>query len=62
MKHLDDLPDLITPDQLCEVTDELDVQAVRAACRRGEMPATKVGRKWFIVKKLLIEGKVTEVA
>lgn len=61
MKKLAELPDLITPEQLCEVTGDLSVQAVRAACRRGDLPAAKIGRKWFIIKESLI-GKEEEVA
>ena len=61
VKKLAELPDLITPEQLCEVTGDLSVQAVRAACRRGDLPAAKIGRKWFIIKESLI-GKEEEVA
>ena len=62
MKTLDELPDIITPYELCELRDDLSVQTVRAACRKGTMPATKVGRNWYIVKKLFVEGKAKEIA
>lgn len=44
---LKDLPALLTPNKFAEVTG-CDPNDVRVRCRKGKLPARKIGGKWFI--------------
>lgn len=53
---LRDMPPLFTPQQLVDMTGgELSASTVRRKCATGEVPAVKVGKKWFIVRDRLLE-------
>lgn len=47
-------PDLMTVADVCEATG-LSAQTVRISCASGELPAVKIGRRWFVPKSRLIE-------
>ena len=46
--------DLLTVEDLCEVTG-LSRQTVRACMAGGQIPAVKIGRRWFSPKARLAE-------
>lgn len=50
---LSDLKPLITPNDLAEITG-LNANVVRKLCDQGEIPARKIGAKWFIPRDLLL--------
>lgn len=52
---------VLTVAQVAELM-HLSEQTVRAACRRGELPAVHVGRRWLISAEKLkrfLEGEAT---
>lgn len=52
-----DMPPLFTPQQLADMTGgQLNVSTVRRKCATGEIPAVKVGKKWFVVRDRLLES------
>ena len=49
--ELREMPPLLTPQQLADMTGgQVNVSTVR-----GEIPAVKVGKKWFVVRDRLLE-------
>lgn len=50
-------PPLITPDELSRMTGgESKPDVIRRKCREAELPAVKIGNKWYIVKEMLFRG------
>lgn len=62
---LDDLPDLITPDMLAELTaqpgENLRAKAtsIRRMCAEKSLPAVKIGTKWYMSRDVVL-GDVME--
>ena len=55
-EELREMPPLFTPRQLADMTGgQLNECTVRRKCASGEVPAVKVGKKWFIVRDRLLE-------
>ncbi len=42
-------PDLLTVGHMQEITG-MSAQAVRTSCASGQIPAVKIGRRWFVPK------------
>lgn len=54
--ELREMPPLLTPQQLADMTGgQVNVSTVRRKCAAGEIPAVKVGKKWFVVRDRLLE-------
>lgn len=54
--ELREMPPLLTPQQLADMTGgQVNVSTVRRKCAAGEIPAVKVGKKWFVVRDKLLE-------
>lgn len=54
--------DLLTVDDLCTITG-LSSQTVRSEMRAGNLPARKIGRRWFVPRTALVayfEGSTNE--
>ena len=49
-----DLPDVMTPKDAAQVLP-FSLNTIRELCASGELPARKVGRRWLIPRKLLID-------
>lgn len=47
---LNDQPVLMSPKQFSELTG-LNRETVYRLCNRGEIPAVKIGKRWFIDRK-----------
>lgn len=55
-EELREMPPLLTPQQLADMTGgQVNVSTVRRKCAAGEIPAVKVGKKWFVVRDRLLE-------
>lgn len=55
-EELREMPPLLTPQQLADMTGgQVNVSTVRRKCAAGEIPAVKVGKKWFVVRDKLLE-------
>lgn len=55
-EELREMPPLLTPQQLADMTGgQVNASTVRRKCATGEIPAVKVGRKWFVVRDRLLE-------
>lgn len=48
-RNLTDLPLLIPVETMAELLNKSEA-AVRLDCRKGRVPAVKVGRRWFILR------------
>lgn len=49
-----DYPELLEPCHISEITG-LNVVVVRRMCKRGALPAVKIGSRWFVPRPSLIE-------
>lgn len=47
-------PELLEPCHIAELTG-FNVVTVRRMCKRGELPAVKIGARWFVPKASFIE-------
>ena len=54
---MNDLPVLLTPETIKELVPEgtISTRAIRNACAEGSLPATKIGRRWFIPRDKFFE-------
>ncbi len=43
----DGLPDLLTAQDVCDLTGA-SLQTVRRACAGGQIPAVRIGRRWYV--------------
>ena len=50
---IDDLPDLLTPQDLIDVLPGVGRDAVYLLLQRGEIPSVRIGRKFVIAKAAL---------
>lgn len=44
----------MTPDEIAALTG-VCARTVRRACERGELPATRIGRRWVISRELFMK-------
>ena len=44
-----DLPDLLTPKDLARLTGQCEA-TMRALCAKGELPAVRIGKRWYVPK------------
>ena len=51
---LDGYPDVLNIGHVCEITG-LSAQTVRQECSRGNLPAVRIGRRWFVTKPMFID-------
>ena len=51
---LDSYPDVLNIGHVCEITG-LSAQTVRQECSRGNLPAVRIGRRWFVTKSMFID-------
>ena len=49
-----DYPDLLTPAHIAEITGQCEATA-RAMCARGELPAVRIGTRWYVPKPSMVE-------
>lgn len=47
-------PDLLTPAHIAEITGQCEATA-RAMCARGELPAVRIGKRWYVPKPSMVE-------
>lgn len=51
----DGMPPLVTPQQLADAMGgTVSAKTIRRACANGDVPAVKIGRKWFIPRDKLL--------
>ncbi len=53
-KILPDYPDLLGIPHLVEITGQ-SAQTMRGLCARGELPAVRIGRRWYVPKASFVE-------
>ena len=46
--------DLLNVEDLCEITGQSE-NTIRALCRRGQLPAVQIGRRWYVPKNRFID-------
>ena len=51
---LEGYPDVLNIGHICEITG-LSAQTVRQECSRGNLPAVRIGRRWFVTKPMFID-------
>lgn len=54
MLKIEELPDLIKTRDIAQVLGK-DKVTVRRLCANGGLPAVKIGREWYVLKKKLLE-------
>lgn len=47
-------PDLLGIPHLVEITGQ-SAQTMRGLCTRGELPAVRIGRRWYVPKASFVE-------
>lgn len=47
------LPPLLTPEQVAKLTG-LTARTIRARCREGDLPAKRIGRRWYVLRDELL--------
>ena len=47
-------PDLLTPAHIAEITGQCE-STVRAMCSRAELPAVRIGKRWYVPKPSMVE-------
>ena len=54
---METLPVLLTPESIKDLVPEgtISTRAIRSACADGSLPATKIGRRWFIPRDKFFE-------
>ncbi|WP_232050831.1 helix-turn-helix domain-containing protein [Arabiibacter massiliensis] len=50
----DEYPDLLTPDHIAEITGQSPA-TIRAICARGDLPAIRIGKRWYVPKPDLLD-------
>lgn len=50
-----EMPPLIPTEAMAEMTG-VNVRTIREKCATGELPAVKVGRRWFVVRDELLKA------
>lgn len=50
----DEYPDLLTPDHIAEITGQSPA-TIRAICARGDLPAVRIGKRWYVPKPDLLD-------
>lgn len=51
---LDAYPDVLNVGHLCEITG-LSAQTIRLECSNGNLPAVRIGQRWFVTKPMFID-------
>lgn len=54
-------PDLLTPDHMSEITG-MSADTVRSLIRRGELPACRIGHRYYVPKTKFVEFVESEVS
>ncbi|MBQ9041787.1 MAG: helix-turn-helix domain-containing protein [Eggerthellaceae bacterium] len=49
-----DYPDLLTPAHIAEITGQCEATA-RAMCSRAELPAVRIGKRWYVPKPSMVK-------
>ncbi len=47
-------PDLLSPAHLADITGQCEA-TMRAMCAKGDLPAVKVGKRWYVPKPAMVE-------
>jgi|GEM_PF-742128 len=47
-------PDLLTPAHIAEITGQCE-STVRAMCSRAELPAVRIGKRWYVPKPSMVK-------
>lgn len=56
MKKFKECSDLMTIQEMCQcLGDSISAQTLRKACIDGSIPATRIGRRWFIPRDKFLE-------
>ena len=51
---LESYPDVLNIGHVCEITG-LSAQTIRQECAKGNLPAVRIGRRWFVTKPMFID-------
>lgn len=49
----DGFPDLLTTVHLAKITGQCEA-TVRALCAKGDLPAVRIGRRWYVPKTSMV--------